>query len=68
MLADGPKVAAERVGLPEAAVHIKGSGMNIHDWRRAWEFFRASLGGGSGWPAPGADCWCQNLMLDTRKD
>ncbi|NLP30047.1 MAG: hypothetical protein GX363_02835 [Clostridiales bacterium] len=59
MLADGPKVAAERVGLPEAAVHIKGSGMNIHDWRRAWGVLLGqAVGGGSGWPAPGADCWC----------
>jgi len=34
MLADGPKVAAERVGLPGAALHIKGSGLALHDWRR----------------------------------
>jgi len=58
MLADGPRVAAQRVGLPEAAVHIKGSGMNLHDWRRAWGVFLGqAVGGGSGWPAPGADCW-----------
>ncbi len=59
MLADGPKVAADRIGLPNAAVHIKGSGMNIHDWRRAWGVLLGqAVGGGSGWPAPGADCWC----------
>jgi len=58
LLADGPKIAAERVGLPEAAVHIKGSGMNLHDWRRAWGVLLGQIvGGGSGWPAPGADCW-----------
>ncbi|MEM3586337.1 MAG: aldehyde ferredoxin oxidoreductase C-terminal domain-containing protein [Candidatus Jordarchaeaceae archaeon] len=58
LLADGPKVAAERVGLPEAAVHIKGSGMNLHDWRRAWGVLLGQIvSGGSGWPAPGADCW-----------
>ena len=58
VLADGPKVAAQRVGLPEAAVHIKGSGMNLHDWRGVWGNFLGQLvSGGSGWPAPGADCW-----------
>lgn len=58
MLGDGPKTAAERVGLPDAAVHIKGSGMNIHDWRRAWGVLLGqAVGGGSGWHAPGADCW-----------
>ncbi|MFC1977399.1 aldehyde ferredoxin oxidoreductase family protein [Chloroflexota bacterium] len=58
MLADGPLAAAQRVGLPEAAVHIKGSGMNLHDWRRAWGVLLGqAVGGGSGWAAPGADCW-----------
>lgn len=58
MLADGPKVAAQRVGLPNASVDIKGSGMNIHDWRRAWGVLLGqAVGGGSGWPPPGADCW-----------
>jgi len=58
LLAEGPKTAAERVGLPEAAVHIKGSGMNLHDWRRAWGVLLGQIvGGGSGWPSPGADCW-----------
>jgi aldehyde:ferredoxin oxidoreductase len=58
MLGDGPKVAAERVGLPDAAVHIKGSGMNLHDWRRAWGVLCGQIvSGGSGWPAPGADKW-----------
>jgi len=58
MLADGPKAAAERVGLPQAAVHIKGSGMNLHDWRRALGVLLGQIvGGGSGWPGPGADCW-----------
>lgn len=58
MLADGPLAAAQRVGLPEAAVHIKGSGMNLHDWRRAWGVLLGqAVGGGSGWASPGADCW-----------
>ena len=58
MLADGPKAAAERVGLPQAGVHIKGAGMNLHDWRRAWGVLLGQIvGGGAGWPPPGADCW-----------
>lgn len=58
MLADGPKLAAQRLGLPQASVDIKGSGMNLHDWRRAWGVLLGqAIGGGSGWPAPGADCW-----------
>ena len=58
MIADGPKIAAQRVGLPEASVDIKGSGMNLHDWRRAWGVLLGQfISGGSGWPAPGADCW-----------
>ncbi|MFQ5762015.1 MAG: aldehyde ferredoxin oxidoreductase family protein [Candidatus Bathyarchaeia archaeon] len=58
VLADGPKRAGERVGLPNAGVHIKGSGMNLHDWRRAWGVLLGQIvSGGSGWPAPGADCW-----------
>jgi aldehyde:ferredoxin oxidoreductase len=58
MLADGPKAAAERVGLPDAAVHIKGSSMNLHDWRRAWGVLLGqAVGSGSGWGAPGADCF-----------
>jgi aldehyde:ferredoxin oxidoreductase len=57
LLADGPKAAGDRIGLPEAAVHIKGAGMNLHDWRRAWGVLLGQIvGGGSGWPAPGADC------------
>jgi aldehyde:ferredoxin oxidoreductase len=58
-LAKGPKRAAETIGgdAPRFAVHIKGSGMNLHDWRGgAWgTLFGQFLGGGSGWPAPGAD-------------
>lgn len=58
MLADGPKAAAERVGLPNAGVHIKGSGMNLHDWRRGWGVFLGQIvGGGSGWGAAGVDVW-----------
>lgn len=57
-LADGPKTAAERLGVPEKAVHVKGAGLNLHDWRRGWAVMLGQfVGGGSGWPSPGADCW-----------
>jgi len=60
MLADGPKAAAERVGLPDAGVHIKGAGMNLHDWRRAWGVLLAVIvSGGTSWHGGAADCWCQ---------
>lgn len=58
ILARGPKEAAEVIGgdAPDFAIHIKGAGMNLHDWRAAWGFLLGQiLGGGSGWPAPGAD-------------
>lgn len=57
-LADGPKAAAERVGLPDSAVHIKGSGMNLHDWRRSWGCLLACIvSSGSGWHTFAADSW-----------
>jgi aldehyde:ferredoxin oxidoreductase len=56
MLADGPLTAAQRVGLPNAAVHIKGTGMNMHDWRRTWGVLLGQvIGGGVSWPSMGAD-------------
>lgn len=58
ILARGPKAAAEIIGgnASDFAVHIKGGGMNLHDWRRGWGVLLGQiLGGGSGWPAPGAD-------------
>lgn len=60
LLALGPKRAAEYIGgdAPKFAVHIKGSGMNLHDWRATWGIMLGQfVGGGSGWPAPGADAW-----------
>jgi len=58
LLADGPKVAAYRVGLPEASVDIKGAGMNLHDWRRAWGVLLGQItSGGAGWPQSGVDMW-----------
>ncbi len=58
ILARGPKAAAEIIGgdAPSFTVHIKGAGMNLHDWRRGWGALLGQIvGSGSGWPAPGAD-------------
>ncbi len=60
LLALGPKKAAEFIGgdAPKFAVHIKGSGMNLHDWRATMGIMLGQfVGGGSGWPAPAADAW-----------
>ncbi|MFC1992411.1 aldehyde ferredoxin oxidoreductase family protein [Chloroflexota bacterium] len=58
ILARGPRAAAEIIGgdAPDFAVHIKGAGMNLHDWRRGFGVLLGQIvGPGSGWPAPGAD-------------
>lgn len=60
LLALGPKKAAEWIGgdAPNFAIHIKGAGMNLHDWRAAMGIMLGQIvGGGSGWPAPAADAW-----------
>jgi len=60
LLSLGPKRAAEYIGGDawKYAVHIKGSGMNLHDWRATWGIMLGQIvGGGSGWPAPAADAW-----------
>lgn len=60
VLARGVKDAAETIGggAPDFAAHVKGSGINLHDWRSAWGvLFGQIVGSGAGWPAPGADCW-----------
>lgn len=60
LLAMGPKRAAEMIGgeAPKFAIHIKGAGINLHDWRATWGIMLGQfVGGGSGWPAPAADAW-----------
>lgn len=60
ILSRGIKEAAEWIGgdALNFAVHIKGTGINLHDWRSAWGVLLGQIvSGGSGWPAPGADCW-----------
>ena len=58
ILALGPLGAARAIGgdAPNFAVHIKGSGMNLHDWRGGWGMLLGHIvSGGSGWPATAAD-------------
>ncbi len=60
ILAKGIREAAESIGgdAPQFAVHIKGTGMSLHDWRSTWGLlFGQIVGSGAGWPAPGADCF-----------
>jgi aldehyde:ferredoxin oxidoreductase len=60
ILARGISEAAEWIGgsADEFAAHIKGAGMNLHDWRSAWGVLLGQIvGGGAGWPTGGADCW-----------
>jgi aldehyde:ferredoxin oxidoreductase len=39
ILAEGPQRAAELIGgdAPKYALHIKGTGYNLHDWRPYWQ-------------------------------
>jgi aldehyde:ferredoxin oxidoreductase len=58
VLALGPLGAARAIGgdATKFAVHIKGSGMNLHDWRVGWGMMLSHIvSGGSGWPATAAD-------------
>jgi aldehyde:ferredoxin oxidoreductase len=60
ILAKGPKRAAELIGggASKFAVHIKGGGISLHDWRAAWGILLGQIvGGGAGWPAPGVDVY-----------
>jgi aldehyde:ferredoxin oxidoreductase len=62
ILALGVKRAAEVFGgdAPNFACSIKGSAMNLHDWRSSWGiFFSQIVGSGAGWTATGADYFCR---------
>lgn len=63
VLADGPKLAAERIGgdAPKYAVHIKGMGICLHDWRGAWSTLLAQI------VANGGPLW-QGYRLDLRTE
>jgi len=61
ILALGVKKAAEIIGgdAPSFAVNIKGSSMNLHDWRSFWGvLFSQIVGSGASWTATGADDFC----------
>ena len=58
ILARGVKGAAEAIGgdAPSFAVHVKGAGTNLHDWRAVWGIlFGQIVSSGAGWPAQGSD-------------
>jgi aldehyde:ferredoxin oxidoreductase len=58
ILARGPLEAAKAIGgdAVNFAVHLKGSGLNLHDWRGSWGMFLCHVvSGGSGWPGTAAD-------------
>lgn len=60
VLAHGVKQAAELIGgnAPDFAVHVKGTALNLHEWRAVWGvLFGQIVGSGAGWPAPGVDCF-----------
>ncbi|MBI3967916.1 MAG: aldehyde ferredoxin oxidoreductase C-terminal domain-containing protein, partial [Chloroflexi bacterium] len=59
VLAQGMKAAAASLG-PEAEralVHVKGSGMNLHDWRAAWSVLLGQVVAAASacWQGTGAD-------------
>ena len=58
VLAEGPKRAAEIIGgdALNFAVHVKGTGINLHDLRGYWGFLLGQIvGSGFSWMSPGAD-------------
>lgn len=58
VLALGPLGAARAIGggAENFAVHLKGSGINLHDWRSGWGMLLSHIiSSGAGWPATAAD-------------
>lgn len=56
LLGKGSKRVADILGVSGSAVHIKGSGMNCHDWRSGWGTLLGQVvGTGSGWLSGGCD-------------
>jgi aldehyde:ferredoxin oxidoreductase len=62
VLARGLKEAARTIGkgVDKFVVHIKGGGINLHDWRPVWSVLFGEVISGAGvcWQAPGVDAWC----------
>lgn len=61
VLAKGLKEAARTIGkgVDKFTVHIKGGGINLHDWRPVWSVLFGEVISGAGvcWQAPGVDAW-----------
>jgi len=61
VLAKGLKEAAALLGPPAEAcvLHIRGGGINLHDWRPAWSVLLGQIVAGAGvcWQGPGVDAW-----------
>ncbi len=58
ILSLGPLGAARAIGggATDFAVHLKGSGMNLHDWRSGWGMLLCHIiSSGAGWPGTAAD-------------
>lgn len=64
ILAEGIKKAAELIGgnAPKFAVHIKGTGYNLHDWRGKWTIMLGQAIAGAG------PCWQSGHGPDYRPD
>jgi aldehyde:ferredoxin oxidoreductase len=60
-LTGGLKAAAAAVGggADRFLVHVKGAGINLHDWRPVWSVLLGQVIAGTGpsWQAPGVDAW-----------
>jgi aldehyde:ferredoxin oxidoreductase len=67
ILSMGIKRAAEAIGrdAPKYAVHIKGMGINLHDWRPVWGILLGQIVAGAGprWEADGIDSWAPETDL-----
>lgn len=61
VLAKGLKEAAHLLGPAAEAcvIHIRGGGINMHDWRPAWSVLLGQVVAGAGvcWQGPGVDTW-----------
>lgn len=61
VLTKGLKEAAALLGPPAEAcvLHIRGGGINLHDWRPAWSVLLGQVVAGAGvcWQGPGVDAW-----------
>ena len=60
IFAEGPKKAAERLGgeALQCVIHMKGAGINMHDWRPAWGIMLGQATTGAG------PCWQHGFAQD----